>query len=42
MPPHGPVGDPPLVITYQITDHYALYCDELRYGATNDISMLAD
>ena len=29
------------IITDQITDHYAPYCDELEYAVSNDIRMLA-
>ena len=31
-----------ILITDQITDHYAPYCDELRYGAINEIRVLAE
>ena len=31
-----------LMITDQITDHYAPYCDELSYGAINEIRVLAE
>jgi len=30
------------LITDQITDHYAPYCDELGYAVCNDIRVLAD
>ena len=31
-----------ILITDHITDHYAPYCDELRYGAINEIRVLAE
>ena len=34
-------GTGPLAITDQITDQKTPYCDELEYGISNDVSMLA-
>ena len=33
---------PQSIITDQITDHYAPYCDELGYAVCNDIRVLPD
>ena len=33
---------PQSIITDQITDHYAPYCDELGYAVCNDIKVLPD
>ena len=41
--PSVALGTCPLsIITDQITDHYAPYCDELAYAVCNDIRVLFD
>jgi hypothetical protein len=40
--PGTPHGTRPSIITNQITDHYAPYCDELGYAVCNDIRVLPD
>ena len=39
--PVYPHGTGPLTITDQITDQNTPYCDELEYGISNDIGMIA-